>query len=72
LCFRLFNGGGAVERQNESGENQYLLRVVTKSSDGEYVLKANNPDYPDLPAENDMRTLARLKAVINPLEMDIA
>ncbi len=62
----------AVERQNESGENQYLLRVVTKSPDGEYVLKANNPDYPDLPAENDMRTLARLKAVINPLEMDIA
>ena len=38
----------AIERQDESGDNQYLLRVVTKTRDGQYVLKANNPAYEDL------------------------
>lgn len=61
----------AIERQDESGENQYLLRVVTKSRDGQYLLKANNPDYADLPAGEDMRTLARLKRVIDPLDLAI-
>jgi hypothetical protein len=47
----------AVERQdNISGDNQYLLRVVTKAKDGSYTLKANNPDYEDLRATDDMRT----------------
>ena len=61
----------AIERQDESGDSQYLLRVVTKTSDGRYILKANNPEYRDLPASDEMKTLARLKAVIDPLEMAI-
>lgn len=61
----------AIERQDESGDNQYLLRVVTKSRDGQYILKANNPDYEDLPANDDMRTLARLRRVIDPLDLAI-
>ena len=61
----------AIERQDDSGDNQYLLRVVTKSRDGLYVLKANNPDYEDLPANDEMRTLARLRAVIDPLELAV-
>jgi superfamily II DNA or RNA helicase/HKD family nuclease len=61
----------AIERQDEGGDNQYLLRVVTKASDGRYILKANNPDYHDLPASDEMRTLARLKAVLDPLEMAV-
>jgi superfamily II DNA or RNA helicase/SAM-dependent methyltransferase len=62
----------AIERQDEAGDgSQYLLRVVTKSPDGGYVLRANNPDYEDMPANDDMRTLARLKAVIDPLDMAI-
>lgn len=62
----------AIERQDEaSGDNQYLLRVVTKSKDGSYILKANNPAYEDLQATDEMRTLARLKAVVNPLELVI-
>ena len=28
---------------------------------GQYILKANNPDYEDLPATDDMRTLAKPK-----------
>jgi len=60
----------AIERQDESsGDNQYLLRVVTKNKDGSYTLKANNPDYADLNATEEMHTLARLKTVIEPLDM---
>lgn len=60
----------AIERQDEAGgDNQYLLRVVTKTKDGSYILKANNPAYEDLQATDDMRTLARLKAVVDPLDL---
>lgn len=61
----------AVERQDDSGDYQYLLRVVTKNAAGEYVLKANNPDYEDLIATNEMRPLARLQAVVDPLELQV-
>jgi hypothetical protein len=61
----------AIERQDDSGDNQYLLRVVTKNRDGQYILKANNPDYADLPATDDMRTLARLRHIIDPLDLAI-
>ena len=59
----------AIERQDESGDNQYLLRMVLKSPGGAYVLRANNPAYSDLDATDDMRTLARLKEVLDPLEL---
>jgi superfamily II DNA or RNA helicase/SAM-dependent methyltransferase len=59
----------AIERQDDSGDNQYLLRVVLKSPTGGYVLRANNPDYGDLESTDHMRTLARLKAVLNPLDL---
>jgi SOS-response transcriptional repressor LexA len=58
----------AIERQDESGDNHYLLRVVTKADDGRYHLKANNPAYDEMEATDDMRTLARLKAIIDPLD----
>ncbi len=61
----------AIERQDEYGDNQYLLRVVRKQAPGHYVLKANNPDYEDLPADDSMRTLARLKQVIDPFDLAI-
>ena len=53
-----------IERQAAGGEDQYLLRVVHKSSDGRYILKATNPEYPDYEADDTMRTLARLRAVL--------
>lgn len=61
----------AIERQDESGDNQYLLRVVTKTRDGQYVLKANNPAYEDMPATDEMRTLARLRGVVDPLDLAV-
>ena len=59
----------ALERQDEAGDTQYLLRGITKTADGRYVLKAQNPDYEDLEADESMRTFARLKAVLDPLEL---
>ena len=59
----------AIERQDDSGDNQYLMRVVTKGRDSQYILKANNPDYEDLMATDDMRTLARLHNIIDPLDL---
>lgn len=65
----------AIERQDRTGEDQYLLRVVTKRRDGSYVLVANNPDYEDIHVTPEMadelRTLARLRAVIDPLELAV-
>lgn len=61
----------AVERQDEYGDNQYLLRVVSKNAAGQYVLKAANPDYEDLIATEEMRTLARFKGTIDPLDAQI-
>ena len=53
----------AIERQDASGDDQYVLRSVTKQPDGRYVLKAANPDYPDFEANDEMRPLARVRAV---------
>jgi superfamily II DNA or RNA helicase/HKD family nuclease/SOS-response transcriptional repressor LexA len=54
----------AIERQDGTDDNHYVLRRVTKTQDGRYVLKASNPDYPDFEAEENMRTLARLRAIL--------
>jgi hypothetical protein len=58
-------GGPAIgDGGFETGEDQYLLRLVTKTQDGRYILKAANPDYPDYEADEGMQTRARLKAVL--------
>jgi superfamily II DNA or RNA helicase/SAM-dependent methyltransferase/SOS-response transcriptional repressor LexA len=62
----------AIERDDaSSGEDQYVLRVVVKTRDGKYVLRANNPDYPDMPATDEMRTRARLRAIVDPLDLAV-
>nr|WP_239552578.1 DEAD/DEAH box helicase family protein [Oceanisphaera litoralis] len=54
----------AIERQDESGDNQYLLRLVKKNPDGGYRLHATNPDYEDLAATDEMKPFARFRGVI--------
>jgi phage repressor protein C with HTH and peptisase S24 domain len=61
----------AIERKDVTGDSQYLLRLVTKSREGRYVLTASNPDYSDLDVTEEMRTFARLRAVLNPLELSV-
>ncbi len=56
----------AVERQDASGGDQYVLRVVKKRGDGDYFLQPNNPDYENFDATEEMRTFARLREVIAP------
>jgi len=58
-----------IERQAAGGEDQYLLRVVHKSPDGRYILRATNPEYPDYEADEGMRTLVRLRAVLTADEL---
>jgi len=52
----------AIQREDEAGDSQYLLRRIVKADDGSYILRANNPEYADLIADETMRTFARLKA----------
>jgi len=59
----------AIERQDAAGDDQYLLRDVKKRPDGGYDLIARNPDYPIFQANDEMRTFARLKIVIDPLDL---
>lgn len=59
----------AIERQDATGDDQYLLRDVKKRLDGGYDLIARNPEYPVFQANEEMRTFARLKAVISPLAL---
>lgn len=60
------NATMVIERQDIDGGDQYLLRVVNKTQDGRYILKAANRSYDDLQADESMRPLARLRAVIDP------
>ncbi len=60
----------AIERQ-DTGDNQYLLRLVTKPSPWSLYTCATNPDYEDLEADDSMRTFARLKGILNPLDLAI-
>lgn len=60
----LQNSTVAIERQDQSGDNQYLLRDVKKIANGQYLLIAKNPDYQALEADETMRTFARLKGIV--------
>jgi len=54
----------AIEREDETGDSEYLLRVIKKQNDGQYLLEAKNPKYNDQPATDNMKTFARLVSVI--------
>jgi len=54
----------AIEMQDEAGDDQYLLRVVKKQANGQYLLVANNSDYSNMLANENMNTFARLKVVL--------
>jgi hypothetical protein len=64
-------GATLVVERESSGDDQYVLRTVTKTPEGRYVLKPANPAYADYESSEEMRTLARLKAVLGPDEINI-
>jgi phage repressor protein C with HTH and peptisase S24 domain len=55
----------AIERDDISGDVQYLLRKVNKLPNGQYELIAQNPDYEVMIADESMRTFARFKQVVS-------
>jgi len=55
----------AIERQDMSGDDQYLLRHVKKIGTGNYQLIANNPDYESMQATEEMRTFARFLGIVD-------
>lgn len=55
----------AIEIQDDAGNNQYLLRKVSKLTNGQYQLNAHNPEYTALLANDSMQTFARLKQVLD-------
>ena len=61
----------AIERQDMSGDDQYLLRHVKKIGTGNYQLIANNPDYEPMQATEEMRTFARLLGVVDVDDIDL-
>jgi superfamily II DNA or RNA helicase/SAM-dependent methyltransferase len=65
----------AIERMDEAGDTQYLLRTVRKSPVGEYLLEAANPEYEDIIVTPELiaqfRTFARFCEIIDPLEMAV-
>ncbi len=52
-----------LEQQEGSGSDQYLLRKVYKDK-SQYLLVANNPNYKTIIADEGIKPLARLKAII--------
>jgi len=60
-----------VERLDETGEGEYLLREVRKNKEGQHVLFASNPAYEPMLAQEDFRSLARFVSVVEPIDLAI-
>ena len=60
-----------VERSNEAGDSEFLLRKVEKVGPGRYRLVAQNRSYPVMEADvQSMRPWARLRRVLKPEDVD--
>jgi len=59
----------AIEIQDDTGNNQYLLRKVNKLTNGQYQLNAHNPAYSPILANDSMQTFARLKQVLDESDL---
>jgi len=55
----------AIEQQDVTGDDQYLLRKIKKIAPNEYQLIAQNLDYPLMLATEEMNTFARFKQVLD-------
>ncbi|MCP5205816.1 MAG: DEAD/DEAH box helicase family protein [Hahellaceae bacterium] len=53
-------GQTVVIEREEYGVNEYLLRQIHKQENGRYSLKAFNPEYGDMIADDTMKTRAKL------------
>jgi len=61
----------AIEHIDVGGDRQYLLRNVKKNAPNDYTLTAWNNDYEDLQASDEMRTFARFRGLIDPVDFHL-
>ncbi|MFV2056646.1 MAG: S24 family peptidase, partial [Thiohalomonadales bacterium] len=59
----------AVEQQDVSGDDQYVLRMIRKRDEGGYYFQANNPEYADFDSTSEMRTFARFCGIVVPADV---
>ncbi len=59
----------AIEQQDVSGDDQYLLRKIKKLGPNEYQLVAQNTDYSPMLATEEMKTFARFKQLIDVTDL---
>lgn len=57
-----------VERPGDAGAPEYVLRSIENTPDGQTRLNAANPQYPPFVADKGMRPVAKLSAVVNPMD----
>jgi hypothetical protein len=57
----------AIELQDGNGDSQYLLRVVTKGRNNQYILNANNPNCEDQPPMTCAHSLACETSLIHSI-----
>jgi len=63
---------GTVIAENRKGYgNEFLLRNVETATSGDIVLAAQNPSYPEMPLTSEIALVARLKSVIDKLELQL-
>tara|TARA_R110002110_G_scaffold415748_1_gene654845 strand:+ start:80282 stop:83413 length:3132 start_codon:yes stop_codon:yes gene_type:complete len=63
---------GTVIAENRKGYgNEFLVRNVETAVDGDFVLAAQNPSYPEMPLTPEIALVARLKCVIDKLELQL-
>jgi superfamily II DNA or RNA helicase len=60
-----------LEQGEKSEQKEYVLREVSMQADGNVSLRAFNPTYGNLPLTEGLRPVARLRAVLNRLDLAV-
>ena len=60
-----------LERPSSASTGEYLLRDAEPGPSGALVLRARNEAYGDMELEPGVRAVARLKAVVDPVELHV-
>lgn len=61
--------GTIVAENRISAGHEFLVRTLRKGSDGKTILAANNSSYPEIVLTPDIALVARLKTMVDPLDL---
>jgi SOS-response transcriptional repressor LexA len=68
---KLIGSTVGLERINQEGNAEYLLRMILEQGSGELKLHATNPGYNDIDISSDINVFARLVNIISPLNLRV-